>query len=390
MHCRLLTASIMRSLAVLMMVLVATGACSSSGPKITIDVVTAPSSSSPGSRIAVTTPSNANSSPTTSVGAASGPVESGVATTTTLPPLTPANAPLVTWNGKAQYIHGANLPWFNFGRDFGGGPDGGASSPATNTAVNVALRAASDAGMNVVRWWLFPGAASQFTVDAAGLPTGFTKSVYQDIDAALELARANRIAYTFTLFSGPTAFPSTWRNTEEGQKRLAQVLAELFRRYKDNPQIMTWDVINEPEFDIWSGGVTVETVRAFIARIVDAAHANTSTPVTVGGARMDGLRLLTGLGLDYYTVHWYDPMTDRQQCLACVSYADLRDGFKIDKPIVVGEYYSPKGLGDRFELWRLHGFAGSMPWSLLPDRTVDRYSIDLVAAAAFAKAHGLG
>jgi hypothetical protein len=30
-----------------------------------------------------------------------------------------------------------------------------------------------------------------------------------------------------------------------------------------------------------------------------------------------------------------------------------------------------------------------MPWSLLPDRTADGYSVDLVAAAAFAKAHGL-
>ena len=64
--------------------------------------------------------------------------------------------------------------------------------------------------------------------------------------------------------------------------------------------------------------------------------------------------------------------------------------YKIDKPIVVGEFVGSVGFGDRFEMWRQHGFAGSMAWSLLPDHTADRYSIDLVAAAAFAKEHGFG
>ena len=52
-------------------------------------------------------------------------------------------------------------------------------------------------------------------------------------------------------------------------------------------------------------------MRAFIQAIVDAVHASTTIPVTVGGARLDGCRLLVGLGLDYYTIHWYDPMPDR-------------------------------------------------------------------------------
>ncbi|MEO5837363.1 MAG: hypothetical protein ABIQ73_28590 [Acidimicrobiales bacterium] len=355
-------------------IVVTAGACSSSDRTITLNSVP---------------PTTTRAAATSSATTASPQSALAPAATTTLPPLTPANAPLVAWNGKQQYIHGANLPWFNFGRDFGGGPDdGGASSAETKTAVNAALRAAHDGGMNVVRWWLFPGDAGQFTVDARNLPTGFKQTVYQDIDAALELARANQIAYTFTLFSGLTPLPSTWL-TDEGRQRVALVLAELFTRYRNNPQIMTWDVINEPEYEVWSGKVTAEVLRVFIAGIVDAAHATTSIPVSVGGASMDGLSLLTGLKLDYYTVHWYDQMKERKHCLACVTYADVRDALKIDKPIVVGEYVGSAGFGDRFEMWRQHGFAGAMPWSLLPDRTADRFSIDLVAAAAFAKEHGL-
>ena len=379
----------MRWIAVIAVLVVTAGACSSSGPNITLDSVSPTTTSSAAMEsVATTTPRSAFASAVTEAGAPPSSSGSGIGVATTTPP-TPQNA-LVTWNGKQQYIHGANLPWFNFGRDFGGGPDnGGASSAETNAVVSAALRAAHDAGMNVVRWWLFPGDASQFTVDARGLPTGFKELVYRDIDAALELARANHIAYIFTLFSGPTAFPSAWLTTDEARQRVAQVLAGLFTRYKDNPQIMTWDVINEPEFEVWAGKVSPAVLRDFLARIVDAVHATTSIPVSVGGASMAGLSLLTGLGLDYYTVHWYDQMKDRQHCLACVSYAEVRDASKIDKPIVVGEYDGSVGFGDRFEMWRSRGFAGAMPWSLLPDRTADRLSVDLVAAAAFAKKHGL-
>ncbi|MEO5901890.1 MAG: hypothetical protein ABIR68_17420, partial [Ilumatobacteraceae bacterium] len=296
-------------------------------------------------------------------------------------------------NGKQQYIHGANLPWFNFGRDFGGGPnDGGASSPATSAAAGAALQQAHGAGMNVVRWWLFPGDPTQyqFVLDAGGLPTALEDTVYQDIDAALALAKTNDIAYTFTLFSGPAALPASWVTTDAGRRQLTLVLGELFTRYKDDPQIMTWDVVNEPEFDIWNGKVSADNVRALIAGIVVAAHAITSTPITVGGARLDGLPLLIGLGLDYYTIHWYDPMKEPAQCLACITYATVRDAYKIAEPIVVGEFYAPPGLGDRFDLWRSHGYAGGLAWSLLPDRTADHFTIDMVAAASFSAQNGLG
>jgi hypothetical protein len=238
---------------------------------------------------------------------------------------------------------------------------------------------------------MFPGDPTQFSfdVDAGGLPTGFKDTVYQDIDAALALAAANNIAYTFTLFSGPTAIPAAWLTTQAGRDRVALVLAGLFTRYADNPQIMTWDVVNEPEFDVWGGKATTADVRALISGIVQAVHATSRVPVTVGGARLDGLPLLTFLGLDYYTIHWYDPMTAAAECLACTTYAAVRDAYKLDRPIVVGEFYAPVGFGDRFEMWRQHGYAGALAWSLLPDHTGDHFSIDLTAATAFAQAHGL-
>jgi hypothetical protein len=292
----------------------------------------------------------------------------------------------VKWGGGDAYIHGANLPWYNYGRDFGGGTtDGGVSSPAVAAAVGMALASAHAAGMNVVRWWLFPGVVTQFSTDGAGLPTGIKPTVYQDIDAALALARANGISYVFTLFSAPTALPAAWVATADGRQRLADVLGPLFARYATNPGVMTWDVVNEPDAAVINGNAQSDVVRALIKAIAASAHANSTTPVTVGGFRLDGLPLFTGLGLDYYTVHWYDPMTAPGQCLACVTYAEIRDAIHLDKPIVVGEFNAPPDTVNRFQLFHDRGYAGALAWSLLPDRTTDHLSIDMDAAYVFAQ-----
>ncbi len=329
-----------------------------------------------------TTTTDASSSST-------GPTTSGSAdTTTTLLQVGGADAPRVKWNGGTAYIHGANLPWLNFGCDFGCGRDkGGASSDASRIELAKALGTARDAGMNVVRWWLFPGdvTVDQITRDDQGLPLGINPLVFTDIDAALSIAGQFGISYTFTLFSEPTAIPEAWVTTEEGRTRLANVLGELFSRYNGDSRIMTWDVINEPEFDLWAGQVTEEDLRALIMAIVQSIHDHSSAPATVGGARLDGLPFMIGLGLDYYTVHWYDNMTKPDECLACVTYAEVRDALDLDKPIVVGEMYAGPETTGRFELFYDHGYAGTLAWSLEPERTQDRLVVDLAQATTFSQ-----
>jgi hypothetical protein len=328
---------------------------------------TAPATAEPSSTTATiappTTDPNAPTEPTTGTVVPTAPPTTSTPTT-----VATETGPLVTWNGAATYIHGANLPWYNFGQDFGGGSSGGgASSPGVAAAVTQAVVQATAAGMNVIRWWLFPGQPTQFLVDAAGLPTGLAPNVFTDMDAALAIARNNRIAYTFTLFSAPSVLPADWVTTQE---------------------IMTWDVINEPEFDVWNGLANEDDVRALIKAIVDAAHATTRIPVTVGGARLDGVALLLGLGLDYYTIHWYDPMSGPDECLACANASDVRAVFGIAEPIVVGEFAAYPDT-NRFQLWYDHGYAGGLPWSLLPDRTSDGITIDFASARTFAEQIGL-
>jgi hypothetical protein len=375
------------------LVLVLTG-CASEHQPITLDTVATTEVTTSTSSAVVNSPG-----PVLVTSASVAPTSASIETTsssaaatvpTTLPPLTPQNAPLIEWDGRQTYVHGANLPWFNFGRDFGGGAsDGGVSAPDVRTAVSEALGKAHDAGMNVVRWWVFPGEPTQFTVDAQGLPTGLKPQVYADLDAALAIGRQNDIAYVLTLFSAPSALPAAWVSTDAGRQALASALGELFARYADDPQVMTWDVVNEPEFDVWNAKVSADDMRAFVAAVARSVHGHSSRLVSVGGARLDGLPLLRDLGLDYFTVHWYDSMTDPTQCLACVTYADIRDQDAIDRPILVGEFYGGTSVGGRFDMWHDRGYAGALAWSLLPDRTSDHLDVDLVAARSFAQEIGL-
>ena len=69
------------------------------------------------------------------------------------------------------FLYGANLPWLNWGADFGGGPSGGGVS-GNSAQLDAKLQAARAAGMHVVRWWVFEGGSPQIQRDASGTPTG--------------------------------------------------------------------------------------------------------------------------------------------------------------------------------------------------------------------------
>lgn len=318
-------------------------------------------------------------------------VATPTATPTTPPPTVPpaGSANRVAWNGKNWYLHGANLPWNNWGCDFGCGANGGVSSAAGNAAVSGAFAQAKANGMNVVRLWVFPGDPWQITRSSDGTPTGLNQGVFTDLDAAVALAAQHDVYLDLVLFSSPTAMPSSWFTNDSQRSKLATVLAPMFARYKNNPRVMTWEVINEPEFDIWGGKVSQSQAQALVRGIAGAVHANSSSLVTVGSAMVDGLPMWVGQGLDYYQAHWYDYMQPGQWCARCTDYPTLRTAYGLDRPLVIGEFYSASTVDalQRNEDWYGKGFAGAWAWSLLPNRTSDGMAIDLAASKTFAGRH---
>ncbi len=212
--------------------------------------------------------------------------------------------------------------------------------------------------------------------------------MYADLDAALRLGEAHDLYYEFTLFSGPAQLPTSWLWNADQRERLAEVLGTLFARYRGQPRILAWDVVNEPEWDIWARKVGWQEVAALVRAVAQAAHTHGSAYVTVGAARLDGLALWTGLGLDFYQVHWYDAMSHPSHCARCTDYAALQAAYGLDGPLIIGEFYAGPDSDAlaRFQDFYRKGYAGALAWSLFAERTNDRMRVDLAATAAFARA----
>jgi hypothetical protein len=71
------------------------------------------------------------------------------------------------------WLLGANMPWLNWANDFGGGLD--------QAQTDTKLARAQQAGMHVVRWWVFEGGAQHIQRDTAGNPTGIDPQVYTNL-----------------------------------------------------------------------------------------------------------------------------------------------------------------------------------------------------------------
>lgn len=291
----------------------------------------------------------------------------------------------ITWQATPWYLHGANIPWFNWGCDFGCGATGGVSDPAVRMRIEPAFAQLRDSGIHLARWWVFEGDAWQITRDSSGAPSGIDPRVFTDIDAALDLAAQYDLYYEFTLFHGPANVPSAWLTDPVQRGKLASVLSQLFLRYKGHPRILAYDLMNEPEWDIWNGKIAQEPVQATLKALADAVHASSTAYATVGSAMLDGLPMWKGIGLDFYQAHWYDYMSSGNWCARCTDYAAVQLRYGLDRPLVIGEFYAGGDVDalQRFQDWRHKGYAGAFAWSLFWDRTQDKMQIDLNAARQF-------
>jgi hypothetical protein len=298
----------------------------------------------------------------------------------------------IPWQGQDWYLHGANMPYANWARDFGGGAKDGVSNPDNYAMFDSTLADAKANGTNVVRWWALEGENPwQIERDASGTPTGLDDAIYADFDAAMDLADKNDIYYDFVLFSAPSHLPKSWLSNPAQRTALAQALAPLFARYKDNPHLLSWEPFNEPDHDVWDKKISEDDLRATVKEIVDQIHANSNAYATLGMLMLDGLPMSKGLGLDYYQAHWYDYMSGGDYCARCRTYEEVQKQYDLDAPLVIGELYVGEDADDPYQ--RLQdfydkGYAGAWPWAgLLPERTNDKMGVQWDSMRAFAGAH---
>ncbi len=297
----------------------------------------------------------------------------------------------VMWDGKARFLAGANVPWYNWACDFGCGTSGGVREPAVRAALDERFGRLAATDMQVLRWWMFepsspgvirqirPGANGQLEVDPA---------VYGDIDAALTLAEKHDLYFTFVLFSGvgPDQLPAAWLNNLSQRQQLANALAPLFARYANNPRVMAWDIFNEPEWQIWGGQASEANAVSLASLIAAQVHANSPTLVTLGEAILDGIPMWKSVPLDFHSPHWYSNIESGDWCAICRDYASISRQWGVTIPVVIGEWDAKPDAPQtrsRWQHWLDAGYAGAWGWSIFPERTNDRIAFDYNAATNF-------
>lgn len=273
------------------------------------------------------------------------------------------------------FLIGANLPWVHYGIDFGANPwrpDGGVSQPEERTQLEDAFTQLAASGVRYVRWFLFCDGRAGIRFSDGGRPLGLDDFVFRDLDAALDIAARRGIRIMFVLFDFLWCEPaSVTRGVQMkgrtpvmtdaiGREALLDVVVRpVVERYGDEPQILAWDVINEPE---WISTVDDVDMRGFVVDAVALIHSSTCHPVTVGSAGARWRDRYVGVGLDFYQVHWYDGLKHQPSLDTPV------DQLGFERPVLLGEFPtkgSKRSAADIVETARVAGYSGAFYWSVL-------------------------
>jgi hypothetical protein len=309
------------------------------------------------------------------------------------------------WPADEDFWIGVNLPWLNYGCDFGANrwqPAGGVGQPGRRAVLRDALGRLAGRGVAAVRWFMLADGRAGLEEHPSGGVAGLDQYVCRDADAALEELERAGLRAVFVLFDfhwftkersvGGVRLGGRGRLAADPASRpllLERVLDPLLARYGRHPSILAWDVINEPEW-VTSGtrlprrlsGVPRPAMRSFIGDVVDLIHRRTAHAATAGSASTRTLPLVAGLGLDVYQAHWYDRLARRAPLGRPVPDLGL------DRPLFLGEFPTRGSRwhpGDILDTARQAGYAGAMAWSALAgDAASDRAALALVLGRAAA------
>ena len=137
-----------------------------------------------------------------------------------------------------------------------------------------------------------------------------------------------------------------------------------------------WEAMNEPEWAMRirlknkPHQVKIAEMQQFVSEIVQAIHADSDRPVTVGSASPRYLKYWRKVGLDLYQYHFYPKLEGR--LFPSIEYSHTALG--LDKPLILGEFPTEAQLTqpvDYLDNALANGCAGALGCSL---RATDAYT----------------
>jgi hypothetical protein len=281
---------------------------------------------------------------------------------------------------------GANLPWLDYGQDFGRSawrPQGGLARPEPRERLRRTLGTLADSGAGLVRLWLLGDGRSGLHVDARGSLLGLDPCVLPDLDAALAALREAGLRGLLVLMDflwfAPARVESgvqlggrreLVRDPDARARLLAHVFAPIAERCAGRPEVAAFDLINEPEWATLGTGtldprrsISRREMREFLSELSACVKKRAPQPVSVGLASVRWRSLVDGLPLDFEQLHWYESL-DSLSALAR-PVAAPRPGRRAP---LLGEFptrgasVAPERI---YEIADAAGYSGALAWSAL-------------------------
>ena len=273
-----------------------------------------------------------------------------------------------------------NLPWFNYGQDFGQVPGWDWKGVSKNrSAAEACFSKLCQSGVKCVLWFLLCDGRGSLKFDSEGSVTGIDPTFWEDYDAVIKIAREYRVAILWVLVDWKWMQPAQQKDgaslfghadiITDSQKResfFKNALIPILRRYPYESQIAGWIIINEPENALKEGYVSSEAMQEFTRKTASLVKQFTSRqPVSIGSADLESLMEhweKDDNELDFLVFHHYG-----QSLPPPVPYIQSLAGKAGNKPIYIGEYDIKKPPVPIKELvtWSVRlGYAGIWPWSL--------------------------
>jgi hypothetical protein len=288
-----------------------------------------------------------------------------------------------------SFLLGANLPWIRYGTDFGSNkwhPEGGV---ARCDRLDSLLARVADDGIEAVRWFLLCDGRAGIRFNDDGGAQSLDDFVFADIDAAFASAARQRLRVMFVLFDFGWCQRAEWVNGVQlgGRRHVLQdadsramlfenVVCPILERYRAEPTVFSWDVMNEPEW-ITAGlgtgdsecSISRDQLRDFLREAISRVHDTTVHPVTVGSAGMRWRSFYENLDVDFHQVHWYDGLKGQPPLETPVSELGFR------RPLVLGEFptrESSLSVPEILDAAHAARYAGAFYWSALAtDKATD-------------------
>lgn len=313
-------------------------------------------------------------------------------------------AQLIEHQDEKEFLYGVNLPWHHYGWDFGIHPWWGSSYQPAYFEQTLAQLA--EHGVNTLRMWVHCDGRASPEFDEEGYVTGLDHLFLAHLSDFLNRAHHHEIQVILCLWSfemtttdtdyaGPFAgnHADLLTDFSKTESYIENALIPLVQRFQHHPNILAWEIINEPEWamDIGTQAITQQVpanaMQQFIGKCAAAIHQTTNHQhkVTVGAQSLEwntdiDRRRITknywsdasfaaiGLDpkdayLDFYSIHYYDWMHS-----AITPYHHDIDHWDLNKPVLISETPALCESMDWSVYQQLHyalhrGYAGLIFWS---------------------------